>query len=211
MQFLINVIAIGLFAAFWTAVYFNQTNPSGLVLQQITEAGNLPSTVTMKISFQIRQEETLPELLFCWRMAVEAARETAVLDTFIPELFFDFFYVQEGALSCVGAGQYEEGHLPRQVLKTLHSRRLDFVLELPLILYGARFTLPFAELFWQEQMPANAFLRQTWVEESVPDLKTFTTQISAAIESRRVKKTVAPMLLPVAGRNFLVGRLFHPP
>ena len=150
----------------------------------------------MKISFQIKKEKTLPELLFCWQMTIDVVGETAVPDIFIPELFFDFFYIQEGAIFYATADHADELQLPRQVLKTLHTGRLDLVLKAPLDLYGARFLLPFSELFWQKQMPANSFLDQRWLRTPVSDLDDFSNQIVAAIVERRTKKIIAPMLLP---------------
>lgn len=150
----------------------------------------------MKISFQFRKEDALPELLFCWRMAMDVAQETAVPDIFIPELFYDFFFVQEGEVIGVDVEQNLERPFPQQVLKTLYTRRLDLVLKAPLVLYGARFILPFAELFWQKQMPANSFLEQQWLMDPVPDLAAFSSQVTAVIEQHRTKKTIAPMFRP---------------
>ncbi|MAT97827.1 MAG: hypothetical protein CL608_11840 [Anaerolineaceae bacterium] len=144
----------------------------------------------MKISFQIRKDETLPELLFCWRMNIEVAQETAVPDIFIPELFFDYIYIPKGEITSAGAA------LPQQTLKTLHTQRLDLILQMPLVLYGARFTLPFAELFWQKEMPANSFLAQDWLESPVLDLDSFTSQVVTAVTKQRTPKTIAPMFHP---------------
>jgi len=149
----------------------------------------------MKISFQVKKEQTLPELLFCWRMTIEAAQPTAVPDIFIPELFFDFFYVQKGELAYID-GQQNEQIVPGQLLKTLHTQRLDLILKTPLELYGARFRLPFAELFWQKQMPANTFLEQQWLKDPVVDLAAFSSQVITAVAKRRTKKIIAPMFRP---------------
>jgi len=134
--------------------------------------------------------------LFCWRMSIAVAGATAAPDIFIPEPFFDFFCIQEGEVVYTTANQANELTLSRQVLKTLHTRRLDLVLKAPLVLYGARFTLRFAELFWQKQMPANSFLEQQWLHNPVSDLPDFSSQIVAAIAERRTKKIIAPMFLP---------------
>jgi AraC-like DNA-binding protein len=144
----------------------------------------------MKISFQIKKQDTLPELMFCWRMTIDMVQETAVSDIFIPELFYDFIYIQKGQMISAGAT------LPRQTVKTLYTQRLDLVLQTPLVLYGARFVLPFAELFWQKQMPANSFLEQDWLESSVPNLDSFTSQVVIAVTTRRIQKTIAPMFQP---------------
>ncbi|GJM43092.1 MAG: hypothetical protein DHS20C20_33740 [Ardenticatenaceae bacterium] len=150
----------------------------------------------MKISFQKQTQTTIPELLFCWRMQITADSPGSFTDIFIPELFFDFLWIQEGELFCHDEAQKQEFTLPQQSLKTLHTHRLDFILKLPLTLYGARFSLPFAEMFWQKEMPANTFLSINWLGERPSDLETFTQQIVATIEQNKVKKTIAPMLHP---------------
>jgi AraC-like DNA-binding protein len=151
---------------------------------------------TMKISFQIQKQDLLPELLVCWRLEVAATSPLRLTDIFIPELFFDFFFIQQGQVAWTDSSHDTEITLPQQTLKTLHTRRLDFILSVPLVLYGARFTLPFAELFGQEPMPANAFLAQKWLTCPVNDLATFSNLIETAVNQRRTRQTRSPMLLP---------------
>ncbi|WP_420641050.1 hypothetical protein [Candidatus Leptofilum sp.] len=150
----------------------------------------------MKISFQKQKIDTLPELLFCWRLQITTDFPSSITDIFIPELFFDFFWLQEGEICYRDAKQQQDITSPRQSLKTLHTHRLDLVLKAPLALYGARFSLPFAELFWQKEMPTNTFLEQDWISEPIRELNDFARQITHAIQTRRVKKTISPMLHP---------------
>ncbi|WP_420629189.1 hypothetical protein [Candidatus Leptofilum sp.] len=150
----------------------------------------------MKISFQKQTQPTIPELLFCWRLQIITDSPTNLTDIFIPELFFDFFWVQEGEIFYRDSRQNRNSTLPKECLKALHTDRLDLTLQTPLTLFGARFTLPFAELFWQKEMPANCFLPFNWLRERPSDLKTFTQQIITTVEQNKVKKTIAPMLHP---------------
>lgn len=150
----------------------------------------------MKIAFQRIQDVALPELLFCWRLEIATASSVSLTDIFIPELFYDLFWIDTGEIDCVDQARRQEFALPRQTLKTLHTHRLDLVLQAPLILYGARFSLPFAELYWQKELPANTFLPQNWLHQPATDLASFTHQIIETIQTRRVKRTIAPMLLP---------------
>ena len=150
----------------------------------------------MKISFQKQEAIDLPALQYCWRLDIATASPMTLNDIFIPELFFDFFWIETGEITCLNADRAIEFKLPSQTLKTLFTHRLDFAINAPLILYGARFKLPFAELFWQQAMPANTLLPQRWLPHPVTNLNDFTRQITETIKNRRVQKTIAPMLLP---------------
>jgi hypothetical protein len=148
----------------------------------------------MKILFRRQIESTCPELLFCWRLEIGVDGETAVSDIFIPELYYDYFFIQQGEIACSITNSEAEFSLPQQTLKTLHTTPLNLILKAPLVLYGARFSLAFAELFWEKEMPANKVLAQKWLQGSLPDLATFSAQISKTIQARRSKKTIAPMM-----------------
>ena len=147
----------------------------------------------MKISFRRKTDMRCPELLFCWRMDIEVAAETAVSDIFIPELYYDYFFVQRGEIAVLASDSKIERPLPQQALKTLHTQPLKLALKAPLTLLGARFALPFAELFWEEML-ANRLLSQHWVDDTVTDLTTFCEQLVQTVQAQRVKKTVGHMV-----------------
>ncbi|MCB0034738.1 MAG: hypothetical protein KDE51_11985, partial [Anaerolineales bacterium] len=119
-----------------------------------------------------------------------------VTDIFIPELYFDFFYIQQGQITPLNAQTDTTVPLPQQSLKTLHSGRLTLQLTLPLVLFGARFALSFAERFWQKTLPANQFLPQQWLHEPVHDLNHFTSLVSHTVQARQKPRTAAPLLSP---------------
>lgn len=124
---------------------------------------------------------------------MDVVAETAVSDIFIPELFYDYFFIQKGGIVYSDARSGSEITLPRQSLKTLYTAPLNLILNPPLVLFGARFALPFAELFWEE-MIANKMLAQTWVNDSTDELTTFTEQVVDMVQSQRIKKTIAHMV-----------------
>jgi AraC-like DNA-binding protein len=64
------------------------------------------------------------------------------------------------------------------------------------VLFGARFSLKFAEYFWEENINSNSFLEQNWVRKSTNNLESFASQLTETIQKRRVKKQPYPMLLP---------------
>lgn len=144
----------------------------------------------MNVSFQLSRPTELPDLLFCWRLTIDVPERAMLAELFIPELFFDFFFLQSGGISCAGRP------FPRQALKTLHTRSLDLVLEAPLDVYGARFSLPFAESYWRRQTPAGAILPQTWVREPVAGLGHFTSQVVEGIGARFTTTPAARMFGP---------------
>lgn len=146
----------------------------------------------MKISFQ--KKEGVPSLgvQFFWKMTIETKRPAALSDHVIPELFLDFLYVQEGEVQCIDQTQGATFRLPRQTLKTVHARPLTFVFSTPLVLYGARLPMRFAEGFWGA-MKANSFLDQAWIKADPDGLESFKARIETHLKNSRVKKTPHPM------------------
>ena len=49
----------------------------------------------MNISFQRKVGAPSLDVRFFWKMTIEAKSSIVVTDHFIPELFFDFFFVKE--------------------------------------------------------------------------------------------------------------------
>ena len=66
----------------------------------------------MKIAFQKQAGDSSLGIAFTWRLALEAEEHTTVVDSFIPELFFDFFFVQEGCIECRDEACGPAGQLP---------------------------------------------------------------------------------------------------
>ena len=116
-----------------------------------------------------------------------------ITDHFIPELFYDYFYIKEGNVRCVDGTQGIEFPLPSQALKSLYTRPLKFVFSAPLVLFGARLSLGFAESFWGE-MKANCFSEQAWARGDAGDLESFTSQITDYIQKHRARKFPYPLL-----------------
>jgi methylphosphotriester-DNA--protein-cysteine methyltransferase len=146
----------------------------------------------MKISFQKEKGDPAIDIKFYWRLTIEGRSPAKVTDHFIPELFFDYFYVKEGNINCVDLTQGRKFTLSQQSLKTVHTRPLRFVFSPPLVLYGARLSLRFAETFWEEMKP-NAFLKQTWVQGKVDDLGSFKAHMEAHLGRRRTNKFPYPL------------------
>jgi len=83
--------------------------------------------------------------------------------------------------------------LPQQALKTIHTHPLTFRFSTPLVLFGARLSLGFAESFWGE-IKANTFLKQNWAGKETDDLETFAIQVTDFIREHRTQRNPYPML-----------------
>jgi AraC-like DNA-binding protein len=146
----------------------------------------------MDITFQKKSGEQSLGILFFWRLTIKAKRPLSLRDLFIPELFFDYLYIKTGGVQ-IHDGSTSSA-LPRQTLKTLYLRPLSFTFSTPLVLYGARLTLPFAESFWEPAIPKNTFLTQSWLNQQPKELPAFQAQVTEYIESHRRPKNPYPML-----------------
>lgn len=146
----------------------------------------------MNISFQKIPGNPDKCISFFWRLSIQTKTLRLVEEHFIPELFFDYFFIQKGNIRYIDHERGIKRVLPPQALKTIFTHRLTFVFSTPLVLYGARLSLRFAESFWAE-MESNRFLKQDWVENETEDLDSFRSQVLAHLENHQTKKTPYPM------------------
>jgi hypothetical protein len=154
----------------------------------------------MNISFQKRTGEPSLGIAFFWKLMIETKSPAAITDHFIPELFFDYFHIEKGRLKCIDKTRGINSMLSQQTLKTIYTHPLTFVYSTPLVLYGARLSIKFAESFWTE-MKANCFLKQDWTGKTrggqnrnrVGDLESFKSLVVNYLASHRVEKSPYPM------------------
>jgi len=158
----------------------------------------------MKVSFQKKRGDQSLGIEFFWRFAIESNSRIPVHEHFIPELFFDYFYIKAGRVLWIDPATGKKTALRQQTLKTIHHRPLQFQFSPPLVVFGARLSLAFAESFW-EGAKANTLLNQSWVKGDVKSLEDFARQISATVKTKRHQKFPRPMLLSgVQEANWLV-------
>jgi AraC-like DNA-binding protein len=146
----------------------------------------------MNITFEKRPGNLPLNIAFFWKMTVEAKHPAVVTDNFIPELYFDFLFVEKGKIRVIDEVLGNQSSLPRQSLKSLHTHPVTFIFSPPLVLYGARLAPGFAESF-QGELTANSFLTQAWAGTEAGDLDAFKSRVEEWIESQRVKKLPYPM------------------
>ena len=148
----------------------------------------------MNISF--RRKNGIPSLgiEFFWMLTIDTKSPIKVTDHFIPELFFDYFFVRKGEVKSIDKTSGTKYLLPRQAFKTIHTRPLTFVFSTPLVLLGARFSLGFAESFWEDDIHSNSFLEQKWVGQNTDKLALFASQVVKHVRKHRIKKTPYPLL-----------------
>lgn len=149
----------------------------------------------MKISFQKKIGDPSLGILFFWKMSVVTRSPMTIAEHFIPEPFFDYLFIQKGRVYCVADEAEGKFVLPRQSLRTLHTRPVKLSFSTPLVLFGARFALGFAESFSGE-IQANCFLKQDWVKRDARDLESFASQVTEYVHAQRSPKSPYPMLLP---------------
>jgi hypothetical protein len=140
----------------------------------------------MNISFQKKNGYPSLGIKFFWELAVDTRSPVTINDHFIPELFLDYFFIAKGDVK-VNDWQGNKSALPRQTLKTIHTHPVKFTFSTPLVLFGARLSLKFAESFWDE-MNANRFLKQVWIGKDANDLESFRSQTMNHLESLRMNK-----------------------
>jgi hypothetical protein len=117
----------------------------------------------MKILFRKKNGDLSLGIEFFWTMTLGSGMPASMTDHFIPDLFFDYFFIKKGSIQCVDQKAREGLTLPQQVFKTIHTKPLTLRLSNPLELFGARFSLAFAESFWEEKITANSLLKVGWV------------------------------------------------
>jgi AraC-like DNA-binding protein len=148
----------------------------------------------MQITF--RKHPGVPALgiAFFWKLTLESRSAVYLREHFIPELFFDYLFIRRGNVTRLDETHRRKAKLPQQTLKTLHSHSVILLHTGPLVLFGARLDLKFAELYWKDTVQPNQFLEQNWVEGKVDDLETFAEKVTEHVTNRRVRKTPYPML-----------------
>lgn len=150
----------------------------------------------MTIAFQKLPGEPHLGVAFFWRLAIHTPRPATRIDHFIPELFYDYFLVETGAVHVRLVPGPHSDRLPDQSLKTLHTHPLTFVFTTPLVLYGARFTLRFAELCWEPRLSANRFIEESWVSPKPRKLSVFADQLTRHLRAHQTRRHPYPLLAP---------------
>ncbi len=143
---------------------------------------------TMRIAFQKRPGEPNLGVAFFWRLAIHTPRPVKLTDNFIPELFYGYFLVKTGAVHVQKAPGQAADRLPDQALRTLYTHPLTFVFTTPLVLYGARFALGFAESFWQSEPGANRITEQAWVSPKPRHLSAFADQLAHYLQAHQTHR-----------------------
>ena len=147
----------------------------------------------MKISFQKKMGDPSLGILFFWKMTMESPMSVMSVEHFIPEPFFDYLFIQKGQVHIVDGRAGRKSALPHQSLRNLYTRPVKLFFSTPLVLFGARFSLKFAESFSGE-IKANCFLKQDWVKRDTNDLEAFTLQVMDHVRMQQHPKLPHPIL-----------------
>lgn len=147
----------------------------------------------MKISFQKAGGSKDIGVTFFWMLKIDVSTPILITDFFIPELFYDYFFVSEGSIKYFDNRQGVAIPLAPQILKTLYTHQFSLTYSAPLVVFGARLSMQFAETYW-EAMGANALLPVNWFTAEVNELSSFTSEVARTIQQLRSSKTTAPLL-----------------
>ena len=147
----------------------------------------------MNITFQVQDGHASFGVKFFWKMEIKAQTPVAITDHLIPELFFDYLHVQAGEIQIQDhvAGNIQP--LPAYCLKTLFTRPLKLMYSTPLKVFGARFTLGFAEQFWGTGLRPQTLQPVNWVQGSFRSLEAFATQLTNFLAAHRQQVLPTPM------------------
>ncbi len=146
----------------------------------------------MDISFQKQDGEKSLGVDFFWRLEVRSKRAVVFNDKFIPDLHFDYFFVDKGEVRYRDQETKKPISFPQQAWKFLHTRPLVLEFITPIVLYGTRLSLNFASLFWGEAT-TNSIQEQGWVSKKVTDLGDFSVQTLDYIRRHKINKFPRPI------------------
>lgn len=135
-------------------------------------------------------------IAFCWCLQIDVDAPFIISDLFIPELFFDYFYLQKGEMIVENPPVEIRLTAGQQLLKALHTRQLSLSFKLPLRLFGARFSLGFAESYWGKEFSAGGVEKAHWITKNVKDFSSFVSQITDTVQKNQARKTAGPLLSP---------------
>lgn len=138
-----------------------------------------------RVLFRKREGDPDLALALTWELVLDGPAESSVTDLFIPELFFDFFFVRSGQVSVTSPSHSAPFLLPEQSLKTLFGRQIVFDFSLPLQLFGARFDLRFAESYWGDDLGGSQFVAAPWVAPETSRLESFAEQVADRVLDNR--------------------------
>lgn len=162
--------------------------------------GRLPAIISsqqsMHLSFQKQPGNPTLGIAFFWKLTIETRSPVTLTDRFIPELFLDYFFVHKGNIQ-LSSPRGKKISLPQQTLKTLHTHPVIMVFSTPLVLFGARLSLKFAETYQPDAFPPNSLLEQQWIGKRTDDLNSFAVQITEFIQTYQIRKNPYPMFKSV--------------
>jgi AraC-like DNA-binding protein len=136
----------------------------------------------MKILFNLGPGDESLHLDYVWRLEVSDLGR--LREHFIPEPYFDYLWAETGGLDWRPLDQENWHPVPNQALKSLFSGPIELQFRTPLILWGARFNLAFAETREDGLEDVRGFARQDWWNAEAPDLASFAHQMTPAMVSK---------------------------
>ena len=141
----------------------------------------------MNISFHKKSGDSSLGIEFFWELSVRSKAPIKITDQFIPELWFDYFFIKSGALRYRRNPNSIAVRVPKQFLKTLHTYSFTFEFFTPITIYGARLSLKFAETF-KDKLSANLLTNQGWAPKTVDSLEDFSESLKQYLLNHQTRE-----------------------
>ena len=134
---------------------------------------------------------------FFWHLTLAGTAPAGFGDHFVPELFYDFLYLEQGEVTWQQRESSQAIPIIGQALKTIHTRGVMLRYELPLSVFGARLSLGFAECLPLTPFH-DTFVAKEWLPTgltTLPDFAEAFTQFAAQMQRpTRLRSQLAPDL-----------------
>ena len=147
----------------------------------------------MNIKFQIKNGDSGLGIKFFWKMEIKTRSPVALTEHFIPELFFDYFHLQVGEMHTLDYVSGRKRKLPSQLLKSIFTQPFGLLYSTPVLLFGARLSLGFAETFSEAGLYPNSLQAINWVAGKFNSLDVFARAVTDFLENHRKQRSPYPM------------------
>ncbi len=127
----------------------------------------------MNITFRKQPGLNQYGIAFFWEMQITSDDERTFQDTLIPELFFDFFCIQEGQITQRDLQGNNVNAYSNSFIKPIFTQPLLFDYHLPIRCFGARLTPRFVAGFTKNLGQPNTLSTADWFPDFSEDLKQF--------------------------------------
>lgn len=144
--------------------------------------------LSMNITFQKQAGSPTLGIQFFWKMEIKTKSSIEIMEHFIPELFFDYFHLQMGEMFILDDKLGNKRRLPPKFLKSIFTQPFKLLYSAPILLFGARLSLGFAEKFWEVDHYPNSLRTVDWIPGKFNSLHVFANAVTSFIEDHQKQR-----------------------